>query len=184
LLQYSNIQHTGEGYVGNGEGVYVGTASGQTVLCGNPKDETNYNIIRDNVFGPNVPSENVDVKEFTTGGKIINNTFDGKHMKGIHASTSWVALKGNQYTVADNVGYGLNVTGDGIRIIQRAKGQASHNTVTNNTCYGLIDNSFCVFVDSRTTGNVLGCGAKRGNRIFKSSINNTVVTNDESSCSD
>jgi hypothetical protein len=78
LLQYSNIQHTGKGYVGNGEGVYVGTASGQTVLCGNPKDETNYNIIRDNVFGPNVPSENVDVKEYTTGGQIINNIFDGK----------------------------------------------------------------------------------------------------------
>jgi hypothetical protein len=78
LLQYSNIQHTGKGYVGNGEGVYVGTASGQTVLCGNPKDETNYNIIRDNVFGPNVPSENVDVKEYTTGGQIINNIFDGE----------------------------------------------------------------------------------------------------------
>jgi len=78
LLQYCNIQHTGKGYVGNGEGVYVGTASGQTVLCGNPKDETNYNIIRDNVFGPNVPSENVDVKEYTTGGQIINNIFDGE----------------------------------------------------------------------------------------------------------
>ena len=77
-LQHSNIQHTGKGYVGNGEGVYIGTASGQTVLCGNPKDETHYTVVRDNVFGPNVPSENVDIKEYTTGGKVINNIFDGE----------------------------------------------------------------------------------------------------------
>jgi hypothetical protein len=151
-LQYSNIQHTGKGYVGNGEGVYVGTASGQTVLCGNPKDETNYNIIRDNVFGPNVPSENVDVKEYTTGGKIINNTFDGEYMMGIHASISWVVLKGTNYTVANNTGYNLNVPGGGIRVVKRGPGQASYNTMTNNTCYGLIQDSFCVFIDTRTKG--------------------------------
>jgi len=73
-------------------------------------------------------------------------------MKGIHASNSWVALKGTNYTVANNIGYNLNVTGGGIRIIKRAPQQASYNTVTNNTCYGLIKNSFCVFVDSRTKG--------------------------------
>ncbi|KAL4540198.1 hypothetical protein Ndes2526A_g03195 [Nannochloris sp. 'desiccata'] len=158
LLQYCNIQHTGKGYVGNGEGVYVGTASGQTVLCDNPKDETNYNIIRDNVFGPNVPSENVDVKEYTTGGQIINNTFDGKYMMGIHASISWVVLKGTNYTVANNTGYSLNVPGGGIRIVKRGPQQASYNTVTNNTCYGLIEDSFCVFVDPSTKGEYFGIG--------------------------
>jgi hypothetical protein len=86
---------------------------------------------------------------------ILTFDFLCADMKGIHASTSWIALKGNNYTVANNTGHHLNVTGGGIRIVQRARGQASFNTLTNNTCYGLLDDSFCVFVDTRTKGNFL-----------------------------
>ena len=73
-------------------------------------------------------------------------------MMGIHASISWVVLKGTNYIVANNTGYNLNVPGGGIRIVKRGPQQASYNTVTNNTCYGLIEDSFCVYVDPRTKG--------------------------------
>jgi hypothetical protein len=36
--------------------------------------------------------------------------------------------------------------------VKRGPQQASYNTVTNNTCYGLIEDSFCVFVDPSTKG--------------------------------
>lgn len=65
LIQHNHIRDTGKGYVGNGEGIYIGTAHGRTTDCGNPQDNSDYNVVANNVFGPNVPSENVDVKEYT-----------------------------------------------------------------------------------------------------------------------
>jgi hypothetical protein len=156
LVQNCHIHTTGRGYVGNGEGIYIGTARGRTVDCGNPEDQSNYNIISRNVFGPNVPSENVDVKEFTTGGTIVGNQFNGTDLRGIHASTSWIALKGKNYTIENNVGVGLGVDeGAGIRVLQRADGFGNGNLIKNNTCRDLSRNSWCVFVDKRTSNNVL-----------------------------
>ena len=77
LIQHCHIKDTGKGYVGNGEGIYVGTARGRTTDCGNPEDNSDYNVLSNNVFGPNVPSENIDVKEYTTGGVIRGNVFNG-----------------------------------------------------------------------------------------------------------
>ena len=157
------------------QGIYVGTASGQTIRCSNPKDETNFNVFQDNRFGPNVTSENFDIKEYTRGGKLINNKFDGTDMRGIHASISWVALKGSDYEVIGNIGRGLAVEGGGIRVVKRGPGQASFNILKNNTCYGLIKESYCVYVDLKTTGNILGRG-KEKNAVLESS-DGSLVTN-------
>lgn len=157
LLAHSHIQHTGKGYVGNGEGVYIGTASGRTVDCGEASDQSNYNVIQNNTFGPNVPSENIDIKEFTTGGIITENRFNGTDLRGIHASISWVALKGRQYVVANNTGIGLAVKGSGIRVLQRAPTYGSDNLIRNNTCQKLSEGSYCIFIDQRTTNNTIEC---------------------------
>ncbi len=157
LLAHSHIQHTGKGYVGNGEGVYIGTAYGRTVACGEAQDQSDFNIIRNNTFGPHVPSENIDVKEFTTGGQIIENRFNGSDLKGIHASISWIALKGRQYTVKDNIGQGLGVKGSGIRVLKRAPKYGSDNVIRHNICHNLSDGSYCVFIDRRTVNNTIAC---------------------------
>ena len=154
---------TGLGYVGNGEAIYVGTARGRTTDCGNPQDNSDYNVIAENRFGPGVPSENVDVKEYTHGGIISNNTFNGTALQGIHASTSWVALKGRGWVVSDNLGVGLGVSGAGIRVLERAETFGSNNMVVRNTCKRLSAGSVCVFVDPRTTNNTL-----RENRVLES----------------
>lgn len=154
-LAFSRIQYTGRGYVGNGEAIYIGTASGRTVNCGSPSDQSNYNVVKHNLFGPSVPSENVDVKEYTTGGVIVDNVFNGTDLRGIHASVSWVALKGRGYTVANNTGWGLGVKGAGIRVLKRAPLYGSDNVIFNNTCHGLKDGSYCVFVDRRTKNNTV-----------------------------
>lgn len=48
-----------------------------SVELGLPKDLSNYNILRNNVFGPGVTAEGVDIKEFTRKGKVLFNKFDG-----------------------------------------------------------------------------------------------------------
>lgn len=98
-------------------------------------------------------------------------------MRGIHASISWVALKGTNYIVSGNVGRGLAVEGGGIRVMKRGPGQASFNTLHNNTCYGLIKESFCIFIDPNAKGNVLGCEGAKKNALFDSSAK-SVLTND------
>lgn len=174
-VAFSKIMHTGKGYPGNGEGIYVGTASGRTVDCGNPSDQTNYNTIAHNSFGPMVPSENIDVKEFTVGGRIVNNTFNGAGLKGIHASTSWVALKGKEWLVANNTGFSLAVRGAGIRVLKRAPTYGSSNLFLNNTCYDISEDSFCIFVDPQTKNNSLGCGDNKNS--LKSSAVTSSLTN-------
>ena len=162
-LQHNHIKDTGLGYVGNGEAIYVGTARGRTTDCGNPQDNSDYNVIASNRFGPGVPSENIDVKEYTHGGVIKDNVFNGTGLQGIHASTSWVALKGTGYVVSDNVGVGLGVTGAGIRVLERVETFGSNNMVVRNTCKQLSTGSVCVFVDARTSNNTLS-----GNRVVDS----------------
>lgn len=174
-VAFSKIMHTGKGYPGNGEGIYVGTASGRTVDCGNPSDQTNYNVIVNNTFGPKVPSENIDVKEYTVGGRIMNNTFNGAGLKGIHASTSWVALKGKEWVVANNTGYSLAVKGAGIRVLKRAPTYGSSNLFLNNTCYGIEEDSFCIFIDPQTKNNTLGCGDEKNS--IQSSAATSSLTN-------
>ena len=157
VIQNSRITFTGRGFVGNGEGIYVGTARGQTVDCNHDPDVSSYNVIKGNTFGPNVTSENVDIKEFTEGGKIVDNTFDGSDLRGIHASTSWIDLKGNKYEVSGNVGTGLAVEGAGIKVMQRIAGEGDDNVLKENTCVGLTGTSVCLFVDPRTKGNKVDC---------------------------
>jgi len=156
LIHHCHIKDTGKGYVGNGEGIYVGTARGRTTDCGNPEDNSDYNVLSNNVFGPNVPSENIDVKEYTTGGVIRDNVFNGTDLRGIHASTSWVALKGRGWRLENNVGVGMGVeNGAGIRVLERAPGYGGSNVVRGTTCRGLSKGSVCVFVDARTTNNTV-----------------------------
>ncbi len=149
--------------MGNGEAIYVGTARGRTTDCGNPQDNSDYNVIAGNRFGPGVPSENIDVKEYTHGGVIRDNIFNGTALQGIHASTSWVALKGSGYVVSDNIGVGLGVTGAGIRVLERAETFGSNNVVVRNTCKNLSPGSVCVFVDTQTSNNTLS-----DNRVLES----------------
>lgn len=97
VVQNSFVHDTGTSGNGMGEGVYVGTANTLT-------DTSDHVRIVDNVIGPNVGGENIDVKEGTTGGVISGNTFDGSGLTGANYDDSWVDVKGNGYTVTGNRG--------------------------------------------------------------------------------
>ncbi|MFG2221620.1 right-handed parallel beta-helix repeat-containing protein [Streptomyces sp. NPDC048644] len=97
VIKNSTIRDTGKGGSGMGEGVYVGSAGGTD-------DKSDHVQILDNTIGPGVGGENIDVKEGTTGAKIVGNTFDGSGLTGANYDDSWVDVKGNDVLVENNTG--------------------------------------------------------------------------------
>ena len=88
-----------------GEGIYVGSANHNWCrYSGCQPDASNHDVI----IGNNVAdttAENADIKEGTSFGTIIGNHFDGTGMDPASA-TSWVNVKGNNWTVTGNTGIG------------------------------------------------------------------------------
>ncbi|MBT2430330.1 right-handed parallel beta-helix repeat-containing protein [Streptomyces sp. ISL-112] len=97
VLKNSRIYDTGQNGRGMGEGVYVGTANDLS-------DRSDNAQILNNTIGPDVRGENVDIKEGTTGARIIGNTFDGNGLTGANYDDSWVDVKGNDVLVEGNRG--------------------------------------------------------------------------------
>ncbi|TXS51678.1 right-handed parallel beta-helix repeat-containing protein [Streptomyces sp. t39] len=104
IVRNSHIYDTGNDGRGMGEGVYVGSAGGTS-------DRSDNAQILGNVIGPNVGGEAVDIKEGTTGARIIGNTFDGRGLTGANFDDSWVDVKGNGVLVENNTG--KNTTNNG-----------------------------------------------------------------------
>ncbi|WP_411120989.1 right-handed parallel beta-helix repeat-containing protein [Streptomyces sp. x-19] len=104
IIRNSTIRDTGKDGRGMGEGVYVGSAGGT--------DDKSDNVqVLHNTIGPGIGGENVDVKEGTTGAKLIGNTFDGSGLTGANFDDSWVDIKGNGVLVQDNTG--IHTTNNG-----------------------------------------------------------------------
>ncbi|MEU1467801.1 right-handed parallel beta-helix repeat-containing protein [Streptomyces sp. NPDC005761] len=97
VIRNSRIYATGHDGRGMGEGVYVGTA-------GDLSDRSDRVQILGNTIGPDVGGENVDIKEGTTGARIVGNTFDGSGLTGANYDDSWVDVKGNDVLVEGNRG--------------------------------------------------------------------------------
>lgn len=112
-LRDSRIYDTGRDGRGMGEGVYVGTANTLT-------DRSDRITIENNTIGPDVRGESVDVKEGTTGVRVLGNTFDGRGLTGANYDDSWVDVKGNGVLVAGNTG--RNTTNSGFETHQQQPG--------------------------------------------------------------
>ncbi|MFF2895874.1 right-handed parallel beta-helix repeat-containing protein [Streptomyces sp. NPDC057966] len=97
VIKNSRIYDTGHDGRGMGEGVYVGTA-------GDLSDRSDGVQILQNTIGPGVGGENIDIKEGTTGARIIGNTFDGSGLTGANYDDSWVDVKGNDVLIEGNKG--------------------------------------------------------------------------------
>ncbi|MFE6777316.1 nitrous oxide reductase family maturation protein NosD [Streptomyces sp. NPDC057702] len=103
-IRNSTIRDTGTNGRGMGEGVYVGSAGGTS-------DRSDNILIENNTLGPGIGGENIDIKEGTTGARIIGNTFDGSGLTGANYDDSWVDVKGDDVLVENNVG--KRTTNDG-----------------------------------------------------------------------
>lgn len=162
---------------GYAEGLYVGTANSNWITFSNNQVDTcNYNILTGNVFGDNIKSENIDIKEGTKGGEISYNTFNGKGCNGNNSADKYVDIKGDYYVIKCNTGsknstsivngFEVNInkitTKNGLVV---NKNFGDYNTFSNNTL---------------DLAGSTGSGTKAGFAIFVNSysgvIHNTVCS--------
>ena len=110
-----------------GEGIYIGSAESnwKTYSGGNP-DRSDHNLVQGNTIS-DTTSESVDIKEGTTGGALLGNTFDGS---GSTSADSWVDVKGNDWLIADNSG--THTEKDGFQTHQILDGWGTGNIFRRN----------------------------------------------------
>ncbi|SDM67136.1 Right handed beta helix region [Allokutzneria albata] len=137
VVKNSSVHHVGIAQPAYGEGVYFGSAKGANwgkygdrPGDQNTPDTSDRNQALDNRLGPNVAAEHVDIKEGTTGGKVLRNSFDGVGMTGQNSSESWVNAKGNDYEISDNKG--VRSFEHGFKVIQRLPGWGCGNVFHRN----------------------------------------------------
>lgn len=140
-IDNSYIHDTGVVNPGYGEGVYIGSAESTTEYdhyCDN-------NTVKNCKIGPNVGSECVDIKEYTTGTLVENCTFDAKGCSGQNYTKAFINIKGNDCTVRYCIGYR-----NGNEYITRAFEQ-------NNVVDGWGQNAYIysnkVYMDTKTNAN-------------------------------
>ncbi|MBQ8825238.1 MAG: right-handed parallel beta-helix repeat-containing protein [Ruminococcus sp.] len=133
IIDSCYIHDTGVISAGFGEGVYIGSAKSTTdygYKCDN-------NIIKNCSFGPNIASEHIDIKEYTTGTIIESCTFDGTGISGANYADSFVDIKGNNVIVRNNTGYrnqNENIT-IAFQVGVQVEGWGQENEIYNNTVY-------------------------------------------------
>jgi hypothetical protein len=136
-----------------GEGIYVGSANKNWCKYSNCQpDRSNYNLIIDNNIA-DTTAENIDIKEGTTGGVISGNTFNGTGMVS-SAATSWVNVKGNDWTIEDNTGtYSI---GNGFSVHQVYPGWGLDNVFRDNKTK-VSGPGYGIYVQSHHLGTVVEC---------------------------
>lgn len=113
-----------------GEGVYLGSAKSNWCTYTDCRpDRSDADVVLGNVFGATT-AENVDIKEGTTGGKVLDNTFNGSGLTSAGGS-AWVNAKGNGYLIAGNTG--RTSPKDGFQTHQILPGWGTDNVFEDNT---------------------------------------------------
>ncbi|GAA1799729.1 hypothetical protein HC028_16550 [Planosporangium flavigriseum] len=130
IVENNTVRKTGLRREKFGEGIYIGSA--QSNWCehsGCNPDQSDRNIIRRNTISETT-AEAVDIKEGTSGGTVVGNTFDGSSLSD-SAADSWVDVKGNGWLIEGNVG--RNSREDGFQTHQILSGWGTDNVFKANT---------------------------------------------------
>jgi hypothetical protein len=163
LVLNNTVTDTGSLNPKFGEGIYIGTAqSNWCTYTACQQDYSNNNVIRGNTISKTT-AENVDIKEGTTGGALIGNSFDGSSFSP-KGATGWVNAKGNDYLIKGNTGH--NSSQDGFQTHQILSGWGQDNVFEGNTA--VVNGPGYGFHFTPVNGNVWTCdntvqGAGAGN---------------------
>ena len=113
-----------------GEGIYIGTAESNWCDISNCEpDMSDRNVISGNSIS-GTTAESVDIKEGTSSGRLVGNTFDGSAIVEDGAD-SWVDVKGNAWIIEGNTG--KNSPLDGYQTHEILDGWGTDNVFRNNT---------------------------------------------------
>lgn len=153
LIDNNYIHDTGKTNPQFGEGVYVGSAQSHWV-SGQP-DHTDNNTVSNNVIGPNIGAQMVDVKEGTTGTIVSGNTFNGTG--GSINQDAWINAYGNSVRVLNNTG--TTARQHGVKVEMLVTGWGQSNVFHGNTwTLGGSATGYGFRVGGGTTGTtVVGC---------------------------
>lgn len=162
-VSHNLVRNTGLNRSFFGEGIYVGSAHKNWCrYSGCQPDGSDHDVIVDNNVA-DTTAENVDIKEGTMFGTIIGNTLNGGGMDPSSA-TSWVNVKGNDWTITGNTGLDSNL--NGFSDHQVYPGWGVSNVFTFNTA--LVNGpGYGYYVQSKRLLDVVSCnnkasGAQRG----------------------
>jgi hypothetical protein len=163
LVLNNTVRDTGSLNPKFGEGIYLGTAqSNWCTYTSCQQDHSDNNVVRGNTVSATT-AESVDIKEGTTGGALIGNSFDGAGFSTKGAS-GWVNAKGNSYLIKGNTG--RSSYQDGFQTHQILKGWGQDNLFEGNTA--VVDGTGYGFHFTPVDGNIWTCdntvqGAAAGN---------------------
>lgn len=152
-VSHNVVRDTGLLVAFYGEGIYVGTAHKNWCKYSNCQpDASDHDVITGNDIS-NTTAENIDIKEGTTGGTISGNHLDGTGMVP-SAATSWINVKGNDWTVTGNAG--VDSIGSGFSVHQVYDGWGLDNVFRGNqiTVNGP---GYGIYVQSKHLNTVVGC---------------------------
>lgn len=157
VIAWSEIRDTGLVEPGYGEGVYVGSALNHWAEMSGSSDSpdrSDDNQVLNNVFGPGIAAEHIDIKEGTTGGRVRGNTFNGAGISGANYADSWMDVKGNGWRIEDNTGVGA--PRDGFQLHVRRDGWGRDNVFANNAA-DVKGPGYGFYVDPDARGTVVRC---------------------------
>ncbi|PPK91975.1 hypothetical protein CLV92_11814 [Kineococcus xinjiangensis] len=148
----NTIRRTGLRKEKFGEGVYIGSAEKNWPKYGDGgPDRSDFNLVALNTIS-RTSSESVDIKEGTTGGALLDNTFDGT---GMTAADSWVDVKGNDWLIRGNTG--RNTPKDGMQTHRILDGWGTGNVFTENVVEASGDGVGIYIHKPRDTANEVRC---------------------------
>ena len=111
-----------------GEGIYVGSAqSNWCDISACEPDKSDRNEISGNSIS-DTTAENIDIKEGTSSGFLLENSFDGST---ISEADSWVDVKGKGWRIERNTG--KNSPLDGFQTHEIVDGWGTENVFRDNT---------------------------------------------------
>ncbi|MCU1404557.1 MAG: hypothetical protein JWQ43_860 [Glaciihabitans sp.] len=161
-----NVVHdTGIAKAGAGEGIYIGTANSNwgAIMGSSSTPDKSDNVLVQNNTIRNTAAEGIDVKEGTTGGKLLGNTFENSGYSGANDADSWVDVKGNGYLISGNTGTDAKL--DAFQVHDVYAGWGRTNTFTNNTITGKVPGYEVQIAGKASLGNIVACDttlAKKG----------------------
>jgi hypothetical protein len=159
----SDIHDTGLSQPGFGEGIYVGSANSnwRTVMGSSSQPDRSDRVqIRNNRIS-RTSAEGIDIKEGSTGGFIVGNTFTDAGLSGANSADSWMDIKGNGYTVTGNSGTTAKL--DAVQVHSVLDGWGRNNKLSGNTVVGGVP-GYEVWVQSARLSNVVGCKSSAAGR--------------------
>jgi hypothetical protein len=146
------VRRTGQRRDKFGEGIYVGSAESNwgDHSAGGP-DRSDHNLIQGNSISQTT-SEAIDVKEGTTGGRLVANVVDGI---GMSAADAPIDIKGNGWLIDGNVV--RNAPEEGMQTHRILDGWGTGNRFVGNTV-DVVGGGLHFYVhDPEQTDNEISC---------------------------